>query len=63
VNLISLGFWISVGLAILKLIAPTVVTISWWLVAAPLLVAAGISIAIIVFAALVAIIIAAINNN
>jgi hypothetical protein len=47
-NLIALGFWISVGLAILE--AFHVISIGWLLVLAPFLLGIGISIGIIFLA-------------
>ncbi len=60
-NIIGLGFWISVGLAVLQIVG--VINIGWWLVAAPFLVAVGITAAIVVTAFVVAILIAAITNK
>lgn len=59
-SIIGLGFWISVGLAVAELFGW--IFIGWWLVAAPLLIAIGIVVAIWVFAAIIALLVAAISN-
>lgn len=69
-NLITLGFWVSVALAVLKLLGLGVfATLSWWWIAAPLLLAIGITVAIVAFvwliaffAWLIALIVAAVSN-
>jgi hypothetical protein len=58
-----LGFWISLGLAVAKLFG---LAISWWWVAAPLLIGTGIVFGIwiiaIVIAAIAAIVVAIFNK-
>jgi hypothetical protein len=59
-NIIYLGFWISVGLAVLQILGA--INIGWWLVAAPLLVGVGITVALILIAFVVAILVAALSK-
>ena len=59
-NLIQLGFWFSVGLAVLELLK--VISIGWLWVVTPFLLGVGITAAIIVIAFVVALLIAAVTK-
>lgn len=50
-NLIALGFWISLGLAILEVLK--VISIGWLLVATPFLLGIGISLALVIMGLIV----------
>lgn len=66
-NLIQIGFWVSVAFAILKLLGlGFFATLSWWWVAAPLLISIGIWLGLLVIGivfGLIALLIAAITNQ
>lgn len=66
-NLIQIGFWVSVAFAALKLLGLGVfATLSWWWVASPLLISVGIVLALLVVGlvvGLIALLIAAITNQ
>jgi hypothetical protein len=60
-NLIALGFWISLGLAVLEVLH--VISIGWLLVATPFLLGIGISVGIIVIAFVVGLLIVMITGK
>lgn len=62
-TLIGLGFWLSLGLAVAEFFGW--ITIGWWLVAAPLLIALGVWVALLIVGlviGLIGLLIAAIAN-
>lgn len=59
-NIIQLGFWISLGLAVLEILK--VISIGWLWVVTPFLLGIGITVGIILIAFVVALIIAAITK-
>ncbi len=59
-SILGLGFWLSVGLAVAEFFGW--ISIGWWLVAAPLLVAMGIWFVLFVAGLLIGLIVLAISN-
>lgn len=59
-SLIGLGFWISLGLAVLEILGIT--SIGWWWVATPFLLGLGLTGLIFVVGFLFMLIVAAISN-
>lgn len=63
-SLIGLGFWVSLGLAVAEFFGW--ISIGWWLVAAPLLIALGISLVLFIVGlviGLIGLIVMAITNK